>query len=564
MFGWLTKKRLFELHGWLGLNLGLPLFVICLSGTFAVMSPEIDWLINPAMRVTPPQDIDAETLSWGTLVDRIEAKYPAAIVSLIYAGPDRRSAYRASVTFGPGDLRHVYIDPYTGNVRGQGMLFNVKSFFRIFHKQFYILRGDYWPHGRIFVCVFSIVLLLSAVTGLMFYKQWWRALWTLRLNRSRRVFWSDLHRMIGVWSLLLAILFAVTGLWYLTAQVLEDFDLKEHVSFAEFDPAELAGRPPNIQPVPLDQMVDNAQAAYPGLEITGLFLNRRRGSGLTVVGNGPAVLTGDTTDQVHVHPYTGEVLRLIRADELSAGPRLVAAVDPLHFGRFGGLVTKIIWTLAGLALSVGILVGVYIWWLRVTRGETRWFKKNRLWSILSLTFNLALIALAAFSTYVFITTQLNGPRQSKPAHRLDQQSVGPWQVGAYKHGRFGEPGAMISFDFITDGEPNLREAYAWIGPPQRPDGTRALRITQDRAFLPVRSTPDQTADQNQPALHLQLVDWQGNTHTAAYPITSNAQAPTQHMSPPQAPSIPAPVTWIVTTFFILTTFPLIAWLTTVH
>ena len=29
------KKLLFMFHGWLGLSLGLPLFVICLSGSFA-------------------------------------------------------------------------------------------------------------------------------------------------------------------------------------------------------------------------------------------------------------------------------------------------------------------------------------------------------------------------------------------------------------------------------------------------------------------------------------------------------------------------------------------------
>ena len=41
------KKLLFMIHGWLGLSLGLPLFVICLSGSFAVVSHEIDWLARP-------------------------------------------------------------------------------------------------------------------------------------------------------------------------------------------------------------------------------------------------------------------------------------------------------------------------------------------------------------------------------------------------------------------------------------------------------------------------------------------------------------------------------------
>ena len=41
------RKLVFELHGWIGLNLGLILFVVCLSGTFATLSDEIDALIDP-------------------------------------------------------------------------------------------------------------------------------------------------------------------------------------------------------------------------------------------------------------------------------------------------------------------------------------------------------------------------------------------------------------------------------------------------------------------------------------------------------------------------------------
>jgi len=38
----LSRKRLYSLHAWLGLQLGLLLFIICFSGTVAVFTPEID------------------------------------------------------------------------------------------------------------------------------------------------------------------------------------------------------------------------------------------------------------------------------------------------------------------------------------------------------------------------------------------------------------------------------------------------------------------------------------------------------------------------------------------
>jgi len=119
--------------------------------------------MHPAMRVTPPEDPSAEPLSWGTLIEGIEQEHPAGIVALVYASDHPRRAYQAVVAFTPLDQRLVYVDPYTGNVGGATSTFNLKSFFRIFHKQFYILRGAYWPHGRIFVCVFSIVLLATRI-----------------------------------------------------------------------------------------------------------------------------------------------------------------------------------------------------------------------------------------------------------------------------------------------------------------------------------------------------------------------------------------------------------------
>lgn len=63
------RKTLFRLHGWVGLNLGLLLFVICFSGSVATLSHEIDWLLNPAIRAEAREAPYAWSAMHATLAD---------------------------------------------------------------------------------------------------------------------------------------------------------------------------------------------------------------------------------------------------------------------------------------------------------------------------------------------------------------------------------------------------------------------------------------------------------------------------------------------------------------
>ncbi|MCC3263734.1 PepSY domain-containing protein, partial [Paenibacillus polymyxa] len=56
------SKLWFLVHSWLALPIWIFLFFICATGTIAVISQEIVWLINPAVRAQAP---DADTPRMG-------------------------------------------------------------------------------------------------------------------------------------------------------------------------------------------------------------------------------------------------------------------------------------------------------------------------------------------------------------------------------------------------------------------------------------------------------------------------------------------------------------------
>ena len=53
------------------------------------------------------------------------------------------------------------------------------------------------------------------------------------------------------------------------------------------------------------------------------------------------------------------------------GDQILYWLASLHFGRFGGMPTKIIWTVIGLAPPVMFVTGVVMWWNRVLRPQAQ-------------------------------------------------------------------------------------------------------------------------------------------------------------------------------------------------
>ena len=202
----------------MGLNLGLLLFIVCLSGTVATVSNEIDWLFNPAIR---GKAAAPDKISWDCWLDAVRREHPRAYVLSLTAPPDDGWAASAMIAYGPNDLRHVYLDPRSGTVQGTFSHFNVARFFRSFHKQFYIYPGEL-PHGIYVVGPLAIILLLSTITGLWFYRIRWRVLLLRPWPTTPRSLWSALHRASGMWTLGFAVTFGLTGGWYLVERVAAD------------------------------------------------------------------------------------------------------------------------------------------------------------------------------------------------------------------------------------------------------------------------------------------------------------------------------------------------------
>lgn len=365
------KKRSlwWTVHHWSGLKVSLFLTFILATGTIATLSHEIDWLLHPEMRASAPV---GEPATWGRMLDTAQAaaqaRSPGARVERISAPYDTFFAAEAIAVDNKGNRFRIHLNPTTGEVQGITGWFNAQRLFRELHRHLMLPSKIGIP----IVSILSLPLLASLITAFVVYKKWWRGF--LRLPKLRqpgkgkragdtRRFTGDLHRFVGLWSLWFIAVIGVSGLWYL-------------VEWGGGN-APAALRPNMALPIAslegqtLDTQVREAQAAYPELQATSIYMPGNSQGGVVVMGQAEAVLVRERANTVLIDPATGEAMQVQKGMDLSLHQRIAEGADPLHFGSFAnnvpvvGFAVRLFWFFAGAALTGLAVTGVMIFAMRL-------------------------------------------------------------------------------------------------------------------------------------------------------------------------------------------------------
>ena len=379
----MTRRDWFRWHSWIGLTTGLLLFVVCWSGTIAVFSREIDLALDPQLSAAPA----TERIAWGAFERNIAAERPDWWLMQMTASHGPGTTLEAWAEDEEGVIWRIDGDPATGAVLGTRSLFGVQRFFRSFHMALFI---EAWPIlgmplGDWIVALLSIPLLASLVTSLVFYRRFWRGFLRLQWRKGRKVFWSDAHKLTGLWSLWFLLAIGLTGLWYL---------VERHLPEGTPPPEVAVIKNPDLLPVAA--LVERAQGAYPTLSINAVILRDFDYGLFEVHGQDGGALVRDRAARVWLDARSGAVLRIQRSSELGAYERWIEMADPIHFGNFAGLWSKVPWFVFGLALSGLCLSGAY---LQAKRQERQAGRSYRRPVLAAYAVTIACLLLAAWFGY---------------------------------------------------------------------------------------------------------------------------------------------------------------------
>jgi uncharacterized iron-regulated membrane protein len=350
----LNKKFFFRIHSWIGVKLSILFFVVCFSGTLATLSHEMDWIFIPEIRAKT-QDTYAPK---NVIVENVKKRFPEGKMVLWLAS---EASYLCDIIYvtNAGQQWYVFANPYTGEVQG-ATKFTIQRFFRDLH---YYLFTPQYQIGYFIVLLFAFMLFVSMGTALFFYKNWYKKLFELKRGKGRAFFFRSLHRLIGVWSVPFCILFSITGIWYFVERTnIGNVGKIANPSILKTESLAVGTEAIKISPyiIDYDKAVAIAEEAIPGLEVKDIHPPREAHGTLYLTGKSHIQLVRNRANRIYIHPETYEVVGLQRADALNTKTWLNDIIDPLHFGTWGGLVTKIIWFFAGLCISGLVLTGIWI------------------------------------------------------------------------------------------------------------------------------------------------------------------------------------------------------------
>lgn len=348
-----AARTWWAVHQWVGLKLSLFLTFILFTGTLAVVSQEIDWLLHPDLRVAP-STVEGP-VAWAKIAENAARHPDAAQVNAIAAPVASAFAAQVVIEQPDGTLSFLYAHPTTGEIQGQGPWVNAARILRNMHRHLNLPV----KYGVPIVSSLAFLLLVSLVTSFVVYKKWWRGFAKPLRRRDARTWWGDFHRLAGVWSLWFVTLIALTSVWYFVESLGLDAPPAPRAEAQE--DAQL------LAPGELGPAMATAEAAYPGLRVRYVSLPNENNPLLQMQGDFKAVLVRHRSNAVWVDPATNEVLLKTDGRDMSLHQRIGEMADPLHFGYFGGYWTKVPWFLFGLLMTGLSISGAAIYSLRLVR-----------------------------------------------------------------------------------------------------------------------------------------------------------------------------------------------------
>jgi uncharacterized iron-regulated membrane protein len=338
------RKVLFQLHLIGAAAAGVFIVILGLTGSVMAFEEELDHLTHPRLFHVSPQ---GPPLTLADLTARVTEAFPGKPVVTYGLGvsPDLPWSVNVGGTI-------VFVNEYTGEILGTRT--GPTWLGQIHQLHLRLLAGD---TGKTIVSWADVVMLFLSLSGIYL---WW-PIKRIKINAaaSGRRFWFDVHNAVGVCAFLFVFLLAGTG-------AVIGFDgWTTPLLYRVTGSQPVRGLPavaavPGARILTPDEALAIARRALPlavpvGINVPGPKTPYR------VAFRYPEDRTPGGRSRIYVSQYDGAVLQTESSRTTAAGTRLVILNRAIHTGDLFGLPTKVVMSLASLAVVVQAITGLMMW-----------------------------------------------------------------------------------------------------------------------------------------------------------------------------------------------------------
>jgi uncharacterized iron-regulated membrane protein len=347
------------LHKWSSLVCTLFMLLLCITGLPLIFHEEIEHLSGV---------VEARSMPAGTpnaSMDRTAhaalARQPAKVIRYMFwdqeEHPNLTYVSMASGVDAPPDENHaVVIDSRTAEVLDEPR--TDEGFMYVMLK----LHVDMFAGlpGMLFLGFMGLLMVSAIVSGVVLYYPFTRRLefGALRMNRSARMRWLDLHNLLGIVTVVWLAAVGITGtINTLNRVILGIWQMDQMAEMV----APFKGMPPVTKPSHLEQSIRAARAAAPDMTVAlvafpGTMFSSPHHYTFFLKGN--TSVTSRLLKPALVDASNG---RLTDSRDMPWYVKTLFLSQPLHFGDYGGLPLKILWAVLDLITIVVLGSGLYLW-----------------------------------------------------------------------------------------------------------------------------------------------------------------------------------------------------------
>jgi uncharacterized iron-regulated membrane protein len=348
-------KFLFKLHLYAAIIISPFVLIFAITGSMMAFEPEIDHIVHSKLSYVKP---GGKTLSLAAIAAKVHAAYPKDTINSYNLSTSPDLSYQVYT-----NSRNIYVDQYTGEIIGAmtGPDFWEKTQNNIHQLHLRLAFRDQHDIGGSVMSWAGVILLIVLPSGLIL---WWRQKRVaVRWKEKPRQVWFDIHSLIGVVSFIFLMILAFTG-------VMIGFENKTTPMFYQLTgskPTEM----PDIKiiaqagnkPISPDSALQIAHSALAGASPFFISIPGPTDT-YDIRCRYPEDRTPGGRSRVILDPYSGKVLYAEGSRTAPAGTRIKVTNRAIHTGDIFGISSKIIMSLASLALGFQVISGLRMWWLR--------------------------------------------------------------------------------------------------------------------------------------------------------------------------------------------------------